>query len=583
MKRFLQTTACLVLSARLLLAIPPEIFPVSDLKPGMHGITYTVLQGEKIEPIDTEILGVARNFVGPQRDLIIARLVDPKTSLTEAVHGMSGSPLYIDGKIVGALSRRIAMFEKDGHCGFTPIQDMLGIGDRIKEGPVPAQPPASLPLSFLNPRAVGKGMETRVEFLGVPLSVSGVSESLANRLITAMKLDRFGLMAVPGGGQSTQSLGPDQLQPGAPVAAVMITGDISMAGTGTLTWRDGNRILGFGHPMLGFGETALPMATAEIITTIPSYERPYKLSNTANVVGTIYQDRLSAIAGVVGPIPAMASYTVERVHNGLSRPPLKGAFVPHPTLTPMLITAVIGSAMTNSDDLSRIFSFRVEGTLSLKGHPDLHLDGVYSGQDMDVILALMRLIDPVNRLYSQQWENLEAQSLHLKLTTSEQQECWSIESISSELHQYEPGQIMTVTVRLRERLGAKAEKVFSIKLPEGLKSGTHFDLRVVSGQSLNDRQQNQGLAAVREVDQLIALLNKRRSNDIMYLQIVTNSPGELVEDRELPSLPESVRAVMDGGNDTRDKVMLPEKIWLEAGMPLSGVVDGQETLHAEIR
>ncbi|MDD2676594.1 MAG: SpoIVB peptidase S55 domain-containing protein, partial [Methylacidiphilaceae bacterium] len=206
------------LPARLPASVPQEpIFPKSQLRPGMHGLTYTVLQGQKIEPLQTEILGIAKDYVGPGLDLIIAKLIDAKTATIGAVHGMSGSPLYVDGKLVGALSRRIASFEKDGHCGFTPIEDML----RVEQEPSshPARPlPTQLREAWhwAEPRPL-RGAMLRADYLGVPLSVGGLNPQVAARFLEALGLRGTPVLAVPGGGTVTIPGGGSTLEPGAPL------------------------------------------------------------------------------------------------------------------------------------------------------------------------------------------------------------------------------------------------------------------------------------------------------------------------------------------------------------------------------
>ncbi|HEY8965958.1 MAG TPA: sporulation protein SpoOM, partial [Candidatus Methylacidiphilales bacterium] len=281
---------------------PTRLIPTSEIKPGMHGVSYTVLQGSEIVPLDTEILGVAENALGPGYDLIIGKLVDPKSALVEAVHGMSGSPLYIDGRLAGALSRRLTQFEKDGHCGFTPIADMLRVegpdgkgtfASRAAKGEA-SEPPFSVE-GLLRGQIAGAVASPGFAALGVPLSVTGLSAELTGKVLKSFGMEASGWIPVSGGSRSEARLAKAELQPGSPVSAVLMTGDLAAAGTGTLTWRDGDRVLAFGHPMLGVGRSAWGLAPAEIITTIPSYLYPHKLANTGPVVGTIVQDRLSAV------------------------------------------------------------------------------------------------------------------------------------------------------------------------------------------------------------------------------------------------------------------------------------------------
>lgn len=579
------------LAAFLFLLLRPahavETMPVSELKPGMHGITYTVLQGTKIEPIETEVIGVVHNHLGAGMDLIICKLVDPKTALTEAVHGMSGSPLYIDGKLVGALSRRITLFEKDGQCGFTPIADMLKVGEKI-DGPSYAgfrrndSTESKATLAAVQKFFPGQESGVKLESYTMPLAVSGVDPVVWQKVAVAMGMDGNQFLAVPGGGQTKVGLGPETLVPGAPVAAVMMTGPVSMAGTGTLTWREGNRIVAFGHPMFGEGETEFPMASAEIVTTLPSYYYPFKMSNTGPIIGTITQDRSSAIAGVVGPIPKLASYRVERTSNGKPRPVLAGEFMPHPLLSPMLIAGAFEGGLTDNDDISRTFWLHVTGELRFVGHKSLKLDGVYSGEDTDLVASLLQILRPVTMLYRQPYERLRAESLSVKLDVTDKPKVLQIASVHADRSTCKPGDTIGLSVELIPLYGERSWEHLTVKLPDNLKSGT-VGIRVSSADSLNEKTLQRDFDATRNVEEMISLLNRRRMQDQLFVQVFTRTPGVVVADRELPSLPPTVREVMQGGNQSPGASPLNEQIWTETSKPLPGVVNGQEQVEVEVK
>jgi hypothetical protein len=564
-----------------------EYFPKENLKPGLRGITYTVLQGDKIEPVETEILGVAKDGIGPGNDMIIGRLIDPKTAVTGAVHGMSGSPLYIDGKMVGALSRRIAMFEKDGHCGFTPISDMLTVDRRVKQGVVAArQTPRVLPDLLKPVRAFFSEQPVSSTHLAIPLAVTGLREKWAEALFGGSGNIPALFQVVAGNASKVDAANiaeaGKKLQPGAPVAAVFMSGDVALAGTGTLTWREDNRILGFGHPMFGFGESAVPMATAEIVTTVPSYLRPYKMANVGPIVGTVSQDRLSAIGGIVGTLPAMGSYRVERTHNGEPRPALTGRFSAHPLLMPQIVGAALAAALLETDDASLKFSATVTGRLEFAGHPALELGGIYSGQDADVIMALMRMLEPVRLMYAQPWEEVAATSLALSIHTTEKQQVWGVESVQAGQKKVEPGSEVTVYVTLRERFGARTRQEFTLPVPESVKTGT-FDVRVAGAEELDQAGQWPLLSTARDVDQLIRRLNQRRAGNRLYAQVLTQAPGQIVQAQEQPALPASVREVLSGANQTDKGVALTEKVWSETSAEIPGKVLGGGQLRFEIQ
>lgn len=580
---------CMTLSLRAQTAGTPEIMPVDQLRPGMQGITYTVLQGNEIVPIKTEILGVAQNSQGPGLDLIICRLIDEKTEVSGAVHGMSGSPLYVNGKLVGALSERIASFEKDGQCGFTPIADMMKVEDLTRPAPKQAQSGESIPMinfTAVLPHSADAGPGSGLSALAVPLSVCGVSSELFNHWLGRCGLgDMF--VTVPGGGSIQESdvaaiKAAADIKPGSPLAAVFMTGDISLTGTGTCTWRDGNRVLAFGHPMFGFGASQLPMAGAQVVSTVPSFESPYKLTNTGPVIGTILQDRISAIAGEIGQAPPLASYTIERTHEGERLPDLKGTFAPHPLLTPMLIGTAMESALSHSLEKSRALSVHMTGTLTFEGHAPLKLDGIFSGEDNTLPDLLATTLDPLEKLFGQTNEHLVAKNLHVSFDTKERMETWSVESVHTDSREVSPNGTIRVTVNLREEYGARTSQTFTVALPENVKSGT-VSIRVGGAADLNDKSLSRDIDNASTVDEMISLFNSRRLQDRIYVQAVSPASGEVVDNHEMPALPDSVRSVMEGSNTSVASVALPEQVWLEMSAQLPGVVQGHQEVQVAVQ
>jgi hypothetical protein len=531
---------------------------------------------------------VARNSQGPGLDLIIGRLTDPKTQITGAVHGMSGSPLYVNGKLVGALSERIASFEKDGQCGFTPIADMLKVehlvhpnANRTEAGP------DAVPLinfTALLPRGVMSS--DSISAFATPLAVCGVQSEVVTRWLTRCGLGGS-LLAVPGGGSidpqdadAIQAAG--DIRPGSPLAAVFMSGDICVTGTGTCTWRDGDRVLGFGHPMFGFGTSELPMAGAEVVTTVPSYESPYKLTNTGPIIGTIYQDRVSAIAGTLGSTPPLATYLIERTHEGDRLPDLKGTFAPHPLLTPMLIGTAMESALSHSLEKSRSLSVHMTGELTLLHHPPLKLDGIFSGEDNTLPDLLADTLEPLEKLFGQTDERVVAQNLHVSFATQERMQNWSVESVHTDSREVEPNGRIDVTVVLREEFGARTSQSFAVNLPENVKTGT-VSIRVGGASELNEKGMNREMDNAQSVDEMIQVFNARRLQDRLYVQAVSPASGEVVGNHEMPALPDSVRSVMEGDNSSISSTPLPEQVWLEMSAPLPGVVHGKQEVQVAVR
>ncbi len=564
-----------------------EPFPLEHIVPNMKGTTYTVLQGTKIVPVETIILGVEKNGLGPGLDMVIGKLVDPKTELTNAVHGMSGSPMYAvdptDGKLklVGALSRRIAFFEKDGHCGFTPIQDMLAVDKHVRQGMGAKQAEASTPSSPAAAKGLA-GLNSKFRPMAVPLTISGGSAELWETLAKEMGLPDDLFVVTPGGGQKPElALEAKDLVPGSPVAAVLMTGDVGIAGTGTLTWREGDRVLGFGHPMFGFGESGLPMATAEIITTIPSYAMPFKLSNTGKIVGTVSEDRWSAIGGLVGPKPKMYPYRIERTHDGEPRPVIQGEFYPHELLSPMLFSIAFFQSLMINDDMSRTQEIKIQGELTFANAPPLKLDNFIAAENNAGMWAASQFMSPLRQLYLQNEEKLEATGLNLKIETTEKPIAYWIESIMSDKKTYEPGEKVKVYAEVRREYGSRELKTFEFTLPENIRRGRVY-LALGSSSVLDSLRLSRLLRQAKTVSEQIDVFNQRRLDNQLVLQVSTNASGLLLDDQELPSLPASARMLLAGANTSDPPPSLREQIWLEQTQPLDGQINGLQHLVIQI-
>lgn len=366
---------CALVVARPLVAEPAAGTPMlalDDLKPGQHGEVWTVFRGTEPEPFAVEVTGVVRNALGPGKALILCQLTDPRVQNMGAVAGMSGSPLYIDGKLAGALSYQIQRFETVRYAGFTPAADLAEVQAKtsttLNAVPVTSTAPAS-PYQQLAP----------------VFTLSGLSPMVAE--LFAPRFAAVGLSAISLGGSdngSTQNQKPKTdlatpLRPGAAVSVALATGDITLAGTGTVSSVTGNHVTAFGHPMLSLGDVDLPMCAAEIITILPSTMQSIKVANTGAVIGTISQDRLSAVSGTLGAGPAMTA--VEVTVNAPHSAPrvLHFAVARQQQLTPMLVAAGVSQAILGANDAGLANGFRLTSDVTFPAAAKLATKTLYSG------------------------------------------------------------------------------------------------------------------------------------------------------------------------------------------------------------
>jgi hypothetical protein len=338
----------------------------------MQGEVWTVFRGTTIEPFAVEVTGVLRNALGPGKSLIVCELTDERVQKMGAVAGMSGSPLYIDGKLVGALSYQIQRFETVRHAGFTPAADLAEVHERTTGRPadIVAANSADTPFKSLQP----------------VFTLGGLSPLVAD--LFAPRLSALGLNATALGGstQSSSSLGSPEaaanlppLRPGSAVGVALATGDITMAGTGTVSTVNGDHIVAFGHPMMSLGDVALPMCAAEIVTILPSQMQSVKIANTGAVIGTITQDRLSAVSGTLGAGPEMTNVEVTvNSRHGPART-LKFNVARQQQLTPALVAAGVSQAILGSNDAGLANGFRLSSDVSFPADQRLAFQTLYSG------------------------------------------------------------------------------------------------------------------------------------------------------------------------------------------------------------
>lgn len=385
------------------------ILPLNELKPGQHGEVWTVFQGTKPEPFSVEVTGVLRNALGPGKSLILCRLTDPRVQDMGAVAGMSGSPLYIDGKLAGALSYQLQRFETVRYAGFTPAADLVEVKDRAVQydanlaavaeprGNVAAANTASSPTGA-SVGDFGSASATPITAGGSPyqalqpvFTLGGLSPTVAD--LFAPRFAALGLSTIAVGG-STQSGGDSAsaklqsstvkeaaaaMEPGSAVSVALATGDITLAGTGTVSRVDGNRITAFGHPMLSLGNVDLPMCTAEIVAILPSNMQSTKVANTGAVIGTITQDRLSAISGSLGPGPEMVNVDVTVDTRSSAKRTLHFSVARQQQLTPMLVAAGVSQAILGSNDAGLANGFKLSSNVQFPADQKLAFETLYPG------------------------------------------------------------------------------------------------------------------------------------------------------------------------------------------------------------
>lgn len=583
---------------------PVAFFPESALKPGMKGIAWTVFEGSTAEPIPVEIIGIWENMWGPHQDTIVAKLTG-KAARTNVAGGMSGSPVYIDGKLVGAIALRLSVFSPDAICGITPIHLMLEVNDFDKSRPAGSRTPdklqqasESFPLpSGLLARVMAAGSSSPLSELpamqpiATPITMSGFSDEAVHEFSPIF--NQLGLQVSQGGsGGALDSTVPARdwrtaLQPGQGVAAVLVSGDMTMTGGGTVTYNDGKRILAFGHSMFNLGPVDMPIAKDNIIFTLASAYQPTKMGNASEVVGALHQDRHSGIEGELGATAQMIPVTMHvRSYNPdnsvrKSQDFHFNVFVDQ-KWTPYLMMATLFNSLSNLNDFSEEATYRLHGELQLEGQHRIELTTMQAPAETPIPTPMLLAGwwgDKFNRLFVNSSKLPKLNTVNVTVDLLPERRIAQIESAWIADNKVKPGTEVPVKVFLRPYRGDRIERTVNVKIPAGLNPGEHQIL--FSDADTLSRFQNiaSSLNRIEDIPQTVAMLNEERSNNRLYVSLIRSQPTVYSDEKVLPSLPASVLNVMQSGRATNHEfVSSPESAHEQASVPFDVVVTGNYSL-----
>jgi hypothetical protein len=579
----------------------PAIIPLDQIHEGMRGTALTVFQGVKPESMDVEVLGVMHNVNGPKGDIILVRLHGTKPEYTGVVAGMSGSPVYFDGKLAGALAFRIGEFSKEPIAGVTPIEEMLEINASDHR---PAIMRASADSSNANSantnHSNGGAIQTASpgESSGIPVqNYSNYLQPIETPLVfngfSAETLQRYGsqfaaagIVPVMGIGSSSNSKQPEPIEAGSAVSAVLVRGDMDIAATCTVTYVDPQRLLACGHPLLQFGDVDLPMTKATVLATLPSPMNAFKIVNTTETIGAFVQDRQNGIMGVPGRDSKMIPVTVA-LHTGSATKEFHYEVLNNARLSPLAMMATVFNALHGTNEYGEDVTYRMNGALSVKGYPDVTLRNMFAPQDNGqpaAALAAASIGERFGRIYSNPFDAPDVLGVKLDFDLVSERRSARLEASRTDLTEARPGDEIMVETVIRPYRGERLVRQIPIKIPTSTSVGT-LHILVSDGETLDRLHRgtpmmNRGLGLA----PTIALLNRERANDRVYVSLIESDPEAMIADKVMPTLPLSVMNVMDNMRGTQDMVVLGESSVSEASTePLDYVVSGAQMLTINIK
>jgi SpoIVB peptidase S55 len=570
-----------------------EIIPVNQIHVGMRGVAYTVFEGVTPEPMDVEVLGVLKNANGPKGDIILVRLGGKKAEYTGVVAGMSGSPVYFDGKLAGAVAFRIGEFSKEPIAGVTPIQEMLEISaiDRTPEiGPSTANGAVSAPNKTSGPggSAPVNGVPSFAQYLKpieTPLVFNGFSQQAIERF--APQFAAAGIVPVMGAGSVSDAKQPEPLQPGSAVSAILVRGDMDIAATCTVTYIDPQHLLACGHPLMQFGMVDLPMTKAQVLATVPSPLNAFKIVNATEAVGAFIQDRHTGIMGEFGKTPEMIPVTLNIRGGGSNDKQFHYEILNNAHLSPVAMMATVYNALHGVNEYGEDITYRMNGSISVNGYPQLAVQNMFTATDQGqpaAVIAAMSLGDRFSRIYDNPYNvpNIRAVQFDFEIVRDRR---WArLESARTDITEARPGDEITIETVVRPYRGEAIVRRIPIRIPTSTSKGP-LRILVSDGDTL-DRVRRSAPMLGRRLDlaSTIAFLNKQHVSNRVYVSLLEADPEAIVADKVMPSLPLSIMNVMEGMRGTQEMIVQSESSVNEAAtLPLDYVVSGAQVLTITIK
>lgn len=551
---------------------PP--LPLHELQPGQRGEVWTVFRGTKPEAFSVQVVGVLRNALGPGKSLIVCELTDPRVQNMGAVSGMSGSPLYIDGRLAGALSYQIQRFETVRHAGFTPVADLEEVNAKVGKGSPglvmgenPAEPRSESPYRAMQPA----------------FALGGLSPAVAD--LFAPRFAALGLNAIALGG-STQSGAAEaiatggeeaHLLPGSAISVALATGDITLAGTGTVSRVQGRRVTAFGHPMLSLGEVALPMCASEILTILPSQMQSLKVANTGRIIGTVNQDRLSAVSGTLGAGPEMTKVEVTvRPAHGQPRT-LKFSVARQLQLTPVIVAAGVTQSIMGSNDGGFANGFRLKSDVSFPASSRLAFQTLYSGPQ-GFAQGLNEFVQGLAANLQNPYAKTFPERVAFSIEPLETNPTVTLDLFKLSRTQASPGEVILATIGWRDWQGEAHRETIELPIDPAW-AGRQLEVILAPGRALDEltgRPRLIAAAELRSFEAYLAAIRDDRPTDGVCLAIVQRAAlfsDQTVGTPEVPGSIERIARAADEARFRRRDALLPlwEKHFL-SGKLLNAIV-----------
>ncbi|HWF12421.1 MAG TPA: hypothetical protein VG272_01700 [Candidatus Acidoferrales bacterium] len=591
--RILLAMMCLALLAPGLFAADPDVFPLSKVQPGMKGEAYTIFAGDQIEKFDLVVIGVMPNFLAPKESIILVQLLGPKVEHTGVVAGMSGSPVYFEGKLAGALSLKLGQFNKEPLAGITPIENILSLpkgspGVTHADGSVPAsQDPDKLEAKFEIPAdwasRAGVSGGSFLTPIASPLVFSGFSAVAIRQF--EHEFAAYGMAATQGGSVDARS-DDAAIRPGDMVSAVLLEGDMSLNASCTVTTIVDGRVYVCGHPLFGFGNVQMPMARGRVLTTLSSDLESTKIVNVGGTIGSFNQDRVTAVIGSLGASPKLIPIDMT-VATPDGDKKLSFRMISNAKISPILMGIATLNGLVQNSVYGEGTTLHLTGTIDIAGHSSVSLDNLFPPIDSfvpDGLPVSSTVQNLFQRIFTNQFETANIEHVTLRMEAKPERRSMTIEGAWLDKADAEPGDTVTVRVQLRPYRGSPVIRDVKIAIPQQAVRGTSMQILASDSGTLNRMNVVSGSQSrLDSLEQLITVLNRERRNNRLYVTLLGSAPTLLVQDKVMPNLPASEINLLDQRGGPASSQVIRESAAGEWSLPLDQIVQGSSSLTIQIK
>lgn len=584
-------------------SVSANFLRLSDVKEGMRGTARTVFRGSEPEDFSVEILGVVPGGIGPKQDMIVGRISGGSADRTAVFAGMSGSPVYVNGKLLGAISYSFP-FSKEAICGITPIEQMIDIFETKQPSRTIAREPRSFSFAELASTDVGlpkmgstggllSGVSQNSALMAVagqsfqriatPVTFTGLSQDTLN--LFAAQLLQAGLLPVAAAGGAApispmKKADANTLVGGTSVSMQLTRGDYSLAAAGTVTLRDGDKIYAFGHPFLNLGSSDLPMSESSVVTVIPNINNSFKLAVPAAMVGSMTQDRATGVFGKLGQAPAMIPVKLNVITSRGGTETVNLEVARDEFLTPLLLNIAIFNAVNAQERGLGDTTVSIKGSVKLQGKETIAIERKYAGAQAQQ-MAAGSVVAPVAALLKSRFDDLSIESITVDVASTDGTQLASLDRLAVDRSEVRAGETIEVQAFARTNSGKLYVQRIPITIPRGTPAGA---LKIIIGDGSQVAKESASQHFVpKDLAELVGVINNLKSSDRLFAVATRSSNGLVIGASEMPNLPPSMLATLNNDRSSGGVKPVVQTVVFERALPPSEmIITGQQALTIEI-